>query len=223
METSNNGIYLESREFLGTAFFVSKQGDAITANHVLPQPANLPENKKVVAIVQHGSEQKTCWITHFAAFAECDFALIHVNIDNTKFLTLSDCEVPAGSDIQIVGIPKHEVYLAGKEMRFLKGYVSLAFKQLELNVAIPLGMSGSPVFMGANVVAFATGTIKSEEIDDYSEEIEKITDTKEQITITKVSRFTHYGLAFPFYKLKNQSSPIFENKTLMQFIDERNI
>ena len=222
VETNNNEIYLESRQFLGTAFFVSKQGDAITANHVMPQPADLPENKRVVAIVQHGAEQKACWITHFATFAGYDFALIHVNIDNTKYLTLSDCEVPAGSDIQIVGIPKHEVYSAGKEMRLLKGYVTLAFKQLELNIAIPLGMSGSPVFMGSNVVAFATGTINSEEIDDYSEEVEKITDRKEQITITKVSRFTHYGLALPFYKLKNQSSPIFDNKTLKQFIDERN-
>ena len=222
VETNDNGVYLDTREFLGTAFFISRQGDAITANHVLPDPSTLPANKKVVAVVQQNSDQKICWVTHYASFAGCDLALAHINLDNTKYLTISDCEVPAGSDIQMVGIPKHEIYSAGKEMRLLKGHVTMAFKQLELNIAIPAGMSGSPIFLGANVVAFATGTIKSEEVDDYCEEVEQLTNEKERITITKAMHFTYYGLAFPFHKLKNQSSPIFEGKTLVEFVEERN-
>ena len=222
VETEGNGVYLESREFLGTAFFVSKHGDAMTANHFVPKPESLPANKQVVAIVQRGLEQQVCWITHYACIEKYDFALMHINLQDTKYLILNDEDVPLGSDVQLVGIPSHEVWLAGKEMRLLKGHVTLIAKQLELNIAIPLGMSGSPVFIGTEVVAFATGTVRSEEIEDYSEEIEVIANNKEQIRITKVSRLTHYGMAFPFSQLKNETSPIFEGKTLMQFIESQN-
>jgi len=222
VEVEDNGVFLESRTFLGTAFFVSKQGDAVTASHVVPKPDSLPANKRVVAVVQSGDESQVCWITHFATYEEYDFALIHVNLENTKYLSLNDRDVPLGSDIQLVGIPSHEVWLKGKEMRLLKGHVTLIFKQLELNIAIPLGMSGSPVFIGAEVVAFATSSVKSEEIEDYYEEVEVVSNNKEQIHITKVTRVTHYGMALPFSKFRDEISPIFENKTLMQFVNDRN-
>jgi len=58
VESQEDGVLLESRIYLGTAFFVSECGDAITANHILPEPDNLPHGKRVVAIVQQGSEHK---------------------------------------------------------------------------------------------------------------------------------------------------------------------
>jgi hypothetical protein len=83
-------------------------------------------------------------------------------------------------------------------------------------------MSGSPVFLGTKVVAFATKSVRSEEVEDYAEEVELISDNREQIRITKVTRLTHYGLAYPFYKLRGQTSSIFEGKTLMEFIGAQN-
>jgi hypothetical protein len=222
VESQGNGIFLESRVFLGTAFFVSKCGDAITANHVLPKPDDLPAGKQVVAIVQRGTKQQVCWLTHAAAFDGNDLALIHVNIDDTKYLSISDEEISAGSDVQLIGIPSHEVWLSGKEMRILKGHVTLVSDQLELNIAIPLGMSGCPVFIGKNVVAFYTSSVKSEEVEDYAEEIELISNNKEQIRITKITRVTHYGMAYPFFKLRGHTSPIFDGKTLIQLIEARN-
>lgn len=222
VESRDNGVLLEPRIFLGTAFFVSKRGDAITANHVLPKPDDLPPGKRVVAIVQQGPEQQVCWLTHAASFEECDLALIHVNLECTKYLSLSDEDVSAGSDVQLIGIPSHEVWLSGKEMRILKGHVTLVAKQLELNIAIPLGMSGCPVFLGTKVVAFTTSSVKSEEIEDYTEEVELLSNNKEQIRITKVTRVTHYGMAYPFSKLRGQVSPVFDGKTLTQLIEARN-
>lgn len=222
VESRDDGVFLESRTFLGTAFFVTKRGDAITANHVLPRPNDLPANKRVVAIVQRGTEQQVCWLTHAAVFEECDLALIHVNLELTKYLTLSDEDVLAGSDVQLIGIPSHEVWLSGKEMRILKGHVTLSAKQLELDFAIPLGMSGGPVFFGTKVVAYATRSYKSEEVEDYTEEIELLSNNKEQIRITKVTRVTQYGMAYPFSHLRWQVSPVFDGKTLTQLIEIRN-
>jgi len=222
VEAKDNGVYLESRVFLGTAFFVTKRGDAITANHVLPKPDALETGKRVVAIVQRGSEQKVCWLTHAATFEECDLALLRVNLEETKYLTLSDEEVIPGSDVQLIGVPSHEVWLSGKEMRILKGHVTLVAKQLELNIAVPLGMSGSPVFLGAKVVAYATHSVNSEEVEDYTEEVELTSNNREQIRITKVTRVTQYGLAYPLYKLRGHRSPVFEDKSLMELIEARN-
>ena len=222
VDSKDNGVFLESRVFLGTAFFVSKRGDAITADHVLPKPGDLPPGKRVVAIVQRGTEQQVCWLTHAASFEDCGLALIHVNFEGTKYLALSDEDVVPGSDIQLIGVPSHEVWLSGKEMRILKGHVTLVAKQLELNIAVPLGMSGCPVFLGTKVVAYATSSVKSEEIEDYTEEVELLSNNKEQICITKVTRVTHYGMAYPFSKLRGQVSPVFEGKTLMQLIEDRN-
>ena len=222
VETQENGVFLESRTFLGTAFFVTRQGDAITANHVLPKPADVAPNRRVVAIVQQGSQQQVCWLTHFASFEQCDLALIHVNLERTKYLPLSDQDVPAGSDVQLIGVPSHEVWMAGKEMRLLKGHVTLAGPRLELNIPIPLGMSGSPVFLGSKVVAYAVQSVKSEEIEDYTEEIELLSNNKEQIRITKVTRVTHYGLVYPLAGLRGEASPVFDGRSLMQLVEDRN-
>lgn len=222
VDSQDNGVFFESRVFLGTAFFVSKRGDAITANHVLPNPDDLPAGKRVVAIVQRGTKPQVCWLTHAAAFEGNDLALIHVNLEDTKYLSLSDEEVSAGSDVQLIGIPSHEVWLSGKEMRILKGHVTLVSEQLELNIAIPLGMSGCPVFIGTKVVAFSTSSVKSEEVEDYTEEVELLSNNKEQIRITKVTRVTHYGMAYPLFKLRGQTSSIFDGKTLTQLIEARN-
>jgi Trypsin-like peptidase domain len=222
VDATDAGVSLDSRIFLGTAFFVSKCGDAITANHVLPKSEDVGVGKRLVAIVQKGAEQEVCWITHAASFNQCDLALIHVNASATKYLALSDEEVPAGSDVYLIGIPKHEVWSSGKEMRMLKGHVTLATQLLELNMPVPQGMSGAPVFIGVRVVAFATGSVKSEEIDDYDEYVERITDTKEQIVITKSVSVTHYGIAYPLSKLQGFASPVLDGMTLMDFVKSRN-
>lgn len=213
-----NDVDLDGRQFLGTGFFVTPKGDAISAAHVVPMPNDVPAGKKVVAVVQEGEKQLVCFLTHTARFENDDLGVLHFKAENTKYLNVNDAEIPAGTDVEMIGIPSHEVWMNGKEMRMLKGHVTMAGPHLELNIAIPPGMSGSPVFVGSNVVAFASKSIKSEEVEDYIEEVIKVSDTKEQIVITKTSRVTYYGLALPFSRYANSKAAVFDGMTLMQLI-----
>ncbi len=221
VEAEGNGILLASRVFLGTGFFVTSQGDAITASHVLPKSDEITPPRRLIAIIQKSNEEQVCWINHAAKFEGCDLALVKVNLNDTKYLEISEDNVPAGSDIQLIGIPNHEVWGSGKEMRILKGHVTMSAKFLELNFAIPAGMSGSPIFLESKVIGYAQGVVRSEELQDSSEELEVISNQKEQITLTKIIRMTHYGLAVPFSHLRGHVSPIFDGKTFLSYIQSK--
>lgn len=222
MKADGNGVVVGSRKFLGTAFFVTRQGDAITAAHVLPPPTSLANDTRLVAVVVVDGKERVCWVNHAAVLEAFDVALLKVNLQDTKYLSVSAEPVLAGTDIQVLGIPSHEVVGAGKEMRILKGHVTLAHERLELNFPIPAGMSGSPVLTGSFVVGYATGKVRSEEIEDQHEEIVTLTGTREQIRIATTARVTYYGLAFPFAKLATVRDPILDSLTLLEFIAERN-
>jgi hypothetical protein len=183
----------------------------------------LQPGQRLVAVVLRNGKDEVCWINVAATFPGRDLALIKVNLDETKWLQVADSLVPAGTDVRIIGIPSHEVWNAGKEMRLLKGHITLSGNFLELNFPVPLGMSGAPVFIGSRaVVAFATGSVRSEEIEDYEECVAKISNDKEEIRITEVRRVIQYGLAFPFSHLRGHKTSVLDDKTLMQFIEERN-
>ena len=222
VEAEDNGVQLDTRIFLGTAFFVTKKGDAITANHVLPIPDELQSKRRLVAIILRDGKETVCWITHAAKFEAFDLALLHVNLDETKYLPLSSQEVISGTDIQIVGIPSNDINHSGKEMRILKGHVTLAWKRLELNFPVPAGMSGSPVFAGSKVIGYATGLVRSEECEEATETIEVVTNTKEVVRITEIRRITSYGIAYAFNAHENFRDPVLENKTLIEFITSQN-
>lgn len=222
VRAEGEGVYLESRIFLGTAFFVTKKGDAVTAGHIIPNPGDIKEGHRLVAIVQRDGEPKVCWITHAAKFDSYDLALVHVNLDNTKYLDVTTVRAPAGTDMQTVGIPSHEVWNSGKEMRLLKGHVTLSNKFLELNFPVPLGMSGSPLFVGTKVAGYLTGTVRSEQIEEAMEEIEEVSNEGEVIRIIESKRIILYGLAYPFVHLKEIRDPVLENKTLFEFIEQQN-
>ncbi|HEX7912510.1 MAG TPA: serine protease [Paraburkholderia sp.] len=223
VDVVDDKVDLSSYRFLGTCFFVTKCGDAVTAGHVVPSPQDIPTGKRLVAAVQRDGKLEICWITHAASWEGCDLALVHVNLPDTRYLSVVEGDVLAGMDLQLIGIPSHEVAGAGKEMRLLKGHVTFARSdRLELNIAVPAGMSGSPVFAGTNVVGWATGYVRSEEILESREEVVRVAADSEQIEISTVSHVIYYGTAVAFSRLRGQSSPIFEGMTLMQFIQARN-
>lgn len=222
VEAEDNGVHLDTRIYLGTAFFVTKKGDAITASHVLPIRDELQSKRRLVAIILRDGKETVCWITHAAKFEAFDLALLHVNLDETKYLPLSSQEVISGTDIQIVGIPSNDINRSGKEMRILKGHVTLAWKRLELNFPVPAGMSGSPVFAGSKVIGYATGLMRSEECEEATETIENVTNTKEVVRITEIRRITSYGIAYAFNAHENFRDPVLENKTLIEYITAQN-
>ena len=217
-----NGISMDSRTYLGTGFFVSKQGDAFTASHVIPPPEDIESDRRLIAVTMREGKQEVSWINKALKFDELDIALIGVNLKGNKYFELVTEEIYSGTDIQAIGFPSHEMNLRGKEMRILKGYVTCSHKKLELNFSVPSGMSGSPVFIGNKVAALATGYIRSEEIEDYHEELSTISNQKEIIKITEIRKAVYYGVALPFSELKLITDPALENKTIFEFITQQN-
>lgn len=213
-------IYIDTRIFLGTGFFVSKKGDALTANHVIPE--EVAPDCRLIAILFHNGQQAICWINNVFKFKNADIALIEINIQNNNFLEISAETICSGQDIEIIGIPKHDRNNAGKEMRVLKGHVTLSHTILELNFPVPAGMSGSPVFKGTQVIGIATGRVRSEEIEDSYEEIQMISDHKEVIKLTEIRSVIYYGLSQPFSTFKHLTHEDLNNITLFDFITEQN-
>jgi len=220
--SEGNGIFLEKRKYLGTGFFVTKHGDAITAGHVIPNPEELEEGYRIIAVVVRDGKQIPCWITRCAKMELLDVALIHVNLDKTKYFQVSVEHIPVGTDVMTVGIPSHEIWGEGMEMRVFKGHVTFFKDFLELSFPVPLGMSGSPLFVGMKAVGYLKGTVRSEEIEEANEDFEEISNEKEVIRRTEVRRAIHYGLACPFSHLKGIPDPAFEGKNLIDFIKSLN-
>jgi Trypsin-like peptidase domain len=221
-EADGNTIILETRRFLGTAFFVTAKGDAITAAHVIPEPSTLKSSERLIGLVMENGKETLRLITKAAVFDSFDVAIIRVDTPNAYCLPISDEQIHAGTDIEVIGIPSHEVFGQGKEMRFLKGHVTFVHKRLELNFAIPAGMSGAPVFVNGKVVAYATGRVRSESIEEQTEEVLKLTNSVEQIRIHTTSSVVYYGTAYPFDALRDLRDPVLEGKTLLEFIANQN-
>lgn len=218
VEAEGNGIRLESRRFLGTAFFVSAVGDAMTAAHVIPSPSDIPDGRKLIAVIRQNDRDLPVWVAHVARFPASDLALVKLNLESSPFLPLSDKEVRMGDDVVALGIPEHEVWAGGKEMRVLKGHVTLSHRHLELSFPVPSGMSGCPIFSGTKVVAYATGQVESEAVVDWRRETTVVTPTKEIVTVTELRRVVAYGLATPLSRFRESATPILDGLTLINFL-----
>jgi Trypsin-like peptidase domain len=222
MRTEGNGVYAESRKFLGTGFFVTKRGDAITAAHVLQEQEDLPPGYRLVAVIFVDGIETVCWVTRSLKFSELDLALFYVNLSETKYLPVDFPAILPGTDFQLIGIPSHEVTGNGKEMRILKGHVTLVSNRLELSIPVPAGMSGSPLFVDKKVIGYAVGLVRSEELEEATEIIEEMSNTREVIRITEIRRCTYYGIGYAFHRISTHVESALGNMTLPKFIEMRN-
>lgn len=218
---SEGTITLESRKLLGTGFFISANGDALTAAHVIPPPESLEIDYKIVAIPSINGKPVVCWVNKALCFSTEDVALFEVNIESSKFLPLSCERINAGLDVATIGYPSHSANNAGLEARVLKGHVTLSHKNIELNFPIPAGMSGAPVIVDEKVLAVSTGRIKSEELIDSYEEETTVENHKEYIRIVETKNVVYYGLAMPLTEFANKREPLLNHKSLMEFISNQ--
>jgi len=222
VQADGDQVNLAVRQFIGTAFFVTSRGHAITAAHVLPVPQGLDAAHRLIGVVRIDGISTICGVTEVTVLEDQDLGLVTTNLSSTKPLPIAASDIYAGQDVQVVGFPEHEVRLRGKEFRLLKGYVSLSRDVLELSFAIPPGMSGAPVFAGANVVAYATGRVRSEEIEDQTEELIEVSAGIERIRINTTSRIAYYGIARSFHELASVRIPSLGDRTLLEFIKDTN-
>jgi hypothetical protein len=222
VSSEGDGIYLESRTFLGTAFFVSDQGDALTAGHVLPSPEQLGDKRRIIAVRVCEGRQQIHFVTQAAVFAAWDLGLLRVDLEKSRPLPVASTDIFAGTDVVIIGIPDHEIWGEGKELRLLKGHCTLTIPPwAELSCHIPPGMSGSPLFVGGQVVGCVVGTFRSDQIEDSTEERREVRGEKEIVQTTTIHRVFYYGKALLFAHATGRQ-PLIGNKNLLTFLAERN-
>lgn len=214
----DNTFDLSTRRYLGTGFYGSPIGDAITAAHVLPKQSDLGPDRKLIAWVMIDGEEGAAWITKWAVFEAFDVALFSVNLPTTKFFATSDIRIDPGTDLTVVGFPSHQVLGKGIEMRILKGHATAAMPRIELNFPIPAGMSGSPLLKGLTAVGFATGRVRSEEIDEQTEELTTVMAGHERIEIRTTASIIYYGLANTFWMMRDAPDPVLNGMSLAAFI-----
>ena len=223
-EDDKNVVQAESLKFLGSAFFVTKRGDAITAAHVLPPSSSLSKNEHLYAIAKRKGSTEIYKVIQAAVFNQSDLSICRVNVDGNPYIETSFERHYAGTDVSTLGITDHDLYQHGKELRVFKGHITFAAKEsfCELSFAIPRGMSGGPVLVGTKCIGFLSANIRSEYLEEQIEEIEEIEDGKEKITFIESKNIINFGIFVPFSYFYGHKSEIFNGKSLNELIDEIN-
>lgn len=191
---------ISNRKFLGTGFFVTGDGLAITAAHVIPEPESMALGQVIVCTYKINGGGAVSFLEYSHQIPGFDCAMAKFFDAPTKCLPIDPAPITMGTDVELLGISEHETGPPGiKQMRIFKGYVVLSTeKRLELNFSVPSGMSGAPLLMHNCIVGLATGRVISEELEEQTEEVEEISNGKEVIRITLSKRITYYGVAIPF-------------------------
>ena len=220
----NSVVNIGSLDFLGTAFFVTKLGDAVTAAHALPSPEQLDDDQCVLGILNECGEPKPYRVTESANFESRDFTLFRLAIKSSKYFDVGFDEILAGTEITAFGISGHQVYGSGYELRTLNGHTTMPILRgtQELSFPVPSRMSGGPVLRGSTCVGFLIGNVSSEQLIDKIEEVQEIDDSFERIKMVESKEVVHYGLYRPFSIYKGHKADVFDGKSLDELIRDRN-
>ncbi len=223
-EETEGQVERESLEFLGTAFFVSKRGDAVTAAHIIPSRKDLGDSQSLYGVLFRNGKEEIFKVTMAAKFEKSDFAIFKLGINDTPHFETSFDEPLMGTDVISLGVTEHDVHGQGKELRMLKGHMTMSISRGvgELNFSIPRGMSGGPVLSGDKCIGFMLGSLKSESLIEREEEITEITDSLEKITFVESKEISHYGFFRPFSVYKGHKSELFEDRSLDELIQAQN-
>ncbi len=222
-EPEDEVVSVESMKFLGTAFLVSKRGDAITANHVLPKE-KLKGKERIYGVMVSNGKPVIYKLVFAARFKESDFSILSFNFESENYFSLDFKEPGLGEDVQAYGYSDHDIHGFGKELRLLKGHLTMPIIHGigEVSFPIPSGMSGGPIMSGTKCIGFMMGNITSEKILSSSEEIEEIYNGVEKITLIESKEVLYYGIFRPFSLYKGHKSEVLNGLSLDEFIKSRN-
>jgi hypothetical protein len=222
-ESGPNVVDEKTLRFLGTAFFVTSKGDAVTANHVIPI-IDSSKNEGIYGFMLKDKDLKIYKLVAAARFEASDFALLRFDIEKTNYFEIDFSQPSVGTDVMAFGYSDHDIYGGGKELRLLKGHMTMPIHGGigELSFPITTGMSGGPVLEGTKCLGFMMGNLTSEKLLERSEEISETTNHIEKITLVESKQVLHYGIYRPFSIYEGHSSEIFDKKTLRELIFSRN-
>jgi hypothetical protein len=215
-------IVLSNTNYLGTGFFISKNGVALTAGHVIPSPDQIPDGKALLAVVYDGELPRGQQVQIAFVHDKFDIAVLKVAFSPKKYLPVSFEPAHMGEDVMAIGIPEHSVSGPHKEFRCMKGHVTFAPTLLELSFPAPRGMSGSPVFRGSKVVGVLCGNARSEVMEDQIDEQTETVGNLVKVTRVETKAVINYGLAEPLARLRDQEFVICEGLPFNQFLAKLN-
>jgi hypothetical protein len=215
-------IACPDKNYLGTAFFITRNGIALTAAHCVPPPESVPPGQALLAGVWANGRAWAAVVQAATIIPNYDVAILKVSTPPAQYLPLSFVELIMGHDVYAVGIPEHSVSGQGKEFRCLKGHVTFEARFLELSFAAPRGMSGSPVFYGDRVVAVLSGNAKSEALEDQVEETTIVSEGRTVVRRVETKAVVNYGLAESLAKLGAWSHEITEGEPFERFVARLN-
>jgi hypothetical protein len=216
-EGESQHVTFDNRNYLGTAFFVSKNGVALTAGHCVPDRESLGPNS-LLAGLWDGTHVRSHRILAATKIDNYDVAILKIENIRPKYLPLAYANLPAGTDVMTFGIPEHSVWNMGKEFRCLKGHITFVTHFFELSFAAPKGMSGSPVLVNGEVVGVLSGNARSETLEDQCEEKTEVFSGMTKKTIVETKQVINYGLAAPLLPLKDWKHEICGERPFSEFI-----
>ncbi len=220
--TAHQPVVVSRDRFLGTAFFVTKNGIALTAGHCVPDPITIPLGHTFLAIVWGGDRPHAQPVRLATVLDDQDIAVLKIDHCPSKYLPVSFEPVHMGEDVVTVGVPLHSVSGNEYEFRCLKGNVTRTAKTLELSCPAPRGMSGSPIFRNGVVVGVMSRNARSEALEDQSEEVVEVIGQITRITKTLTMAVVNYGQAEPLASLGTKHLEFAEGLSFAKFITNLN-
>jgi Trypsin-like peptidase domain len=216
-------VVVSRDRFMGTAFFVTKNGVALTAGHCVPNPSSIPSAHAFLAVIWDGLRARAQQVQLATVLSDQDVAVLKIAHSPSKYLPVSFAPVHMGDDIVTIGVPLHSVSGTDYEYRCLKGNVTRVSKTLELSVPAPRGMSGSPILKDGKVVGVMSWNARAESLEDQSDEkIEQIGPIT-RVTKTVTMAVTNYGQAERLSALQGKPLPFTEGVAFEQFIANLNV
>ncbi len=211
-------VVVSRDRFLGTAFFVTKNGIALTAAHCVPDPANIAPGLAFLAIIWDGARPRAQQVQLACKLDGQDISVLKIAHCPSKYLPVSFRPVHMGEDVVTVGVPLHSVTGDDYEYRCLKGHITRVSKTLELSCPAPRGMSGSPILVDSKVVGVMSWNARAESLEDQSEEHVQTFGPLTRVTKTVTMAVTNYGQAEPLSGLGPAVLPFTEGMAFDSFL-----
>jgi len=218
--SDGNAFQIDRGGYMGTGFFIAKNGTALTAAHCLPNLDAL-EAKHLTVGIFDGKYLISRKILSCIKWDNYDIALLKVEGESDHYFDLCYEQVLMGTDLMTFGIPEHSMR-EGIEVRLLKGYVTFAGRFLELNFPAVRGMSGSPVLLDGRVIGVVSANSRSEYVEDQVEELVELTDKKEKISIISTKAIVNYALVEPVLPLLTATHEVLDGRTIPEYISFMN-
>jgi hypothetical protein len=213
---------------LGTGFFVSRLGLAMTAAHVL---ANLRDGVEARAALPSQTKSMTSYgLLWKVILPGSDMAVIRVNISASACFLTRFGPIDLGQDVETSAIPESMLITdptgkTGIRMRIAKGYVSHGDgDSIAASFALPKGMSGAPLIVTEGDLQFVSGMFvgqsRGEEIEDQITDVSDEGPQGRHTLIERVSRVEYFARGELLARYADFAAEEFGGATLQRLITQ---